>query len=290
MGQTDSRKIDLDMGKTISQIYDKYGYGDSAHAFESLYIWSRDMTLSIYLADDIYAARLDKSGPNTWFFPVGSTEQKKAFVSKKLASGDLVFRYMTKEDVAFLDDNFQGRFEIDSAPGDSEYVYDRDTIENLPGKGLSRKRRYVAKLTREHSFEVKKLGKDTMADVRYILGVWRKNKDNELECNDLGALEVMMLSFSQLSIEGIVVYMDGLPCSVAAGYLLTEDTVDACLQKSTVNLHGLQYHVRQLFSAYWPESVKFYNYEEDLGIEGLKTAKEFMHPCSMVDMYKGRSI
>ncbi len=288
MEPIDIKKIDMEMAETISRIYKEYGYGDSAHAFESLYIWAKDMKISIYVSSDLYAAMLDKAGANTWFFPVGSAEQKKAFISDRLKDDKLRFKYMTKEDVSFLEENFPGAFEVEAAPDDSEYVYERDTIENLPGSSLSRKKRYVKKLVKEHTFQVKKLGEDTMPDIRYILDIWRRNKDNKQECNDLGALEVMLGSFSQLKIEGVVVYMDEAPCAVAAGYFLSEDTVDACLQKTAINEHGLQYYVRQIFSSTMPPTVKFYNYEEDLGIEGLKTAKEFMHPCGMVDMFKGR--
>ncbi len=290
MEPIDIKSIDMGMADTISQTYQKYGWCDSAHAFESLYIWAKDMNISAFVTDDLFAARLNESGADTWFFPVGSQQQKKDFISERLKGGKLEFRYMTRGDVSFVEENFPGVFEIEPAPNDSEYVYDRDTIENLPGNGLSRKRRYIKQLQKEHTFRVKELCEETLPDIRYILDIWRKNSDGSQECNDLGALDVMLTLFKELKIQGIVVYMDDAPCSVAAGYYLSDDTVDACLQKSAINEHGLQYYVRQLFSSTMPPEVKIYNYEEDLGIEGLKTAKEFMHPCAMVDMFKGRQL
>ena len=290
MEQCDLRSIELDMADTISSLYEKYGYGDSAHAFNSLYIWAKDMDIKAYISPELYAAKLVSKGENTWFSPVGCEEEKKSFIADRLREKNLVFRYMTKEDAKFLNENFPGAFEIKPAINDSEYVYDRDTIENLPGKGLSRKRRYVKQLKKEHTFEIRKISPETLPDIRYILGIWRRNKDYDPDCNDQGALEAMLSSYSDMNIDGVVIYMDNAPCSVAAGYYLSGDTVDACLQKSAINIYGLQYFVRQVFSSSFPEQVKFYNYEEDLGIEGLRQAKEFMHPFSMVDMYTGKQI
>ena len=288
MEQYETKKIDFDMRDTVSGLYRQYGFNDSAHAFNSLYIWAKDMKITTHVNEDLYAARLCDCGPNTWFFPVGSAEHKKEFIADRLQAKDLTLRYMTEEDVRFLSENFPDEFLVSPADSDSEYVCDRDTIENLPGKTLNRKKRYVKKLLKEHTFEIKKLTEETIPDVRYILGIWRRNKDYDPDCNDLGALDAMIDHLSELELSGIVIYMDDVPCSVMAGYLLSDDTIDCCLQKSAINTHGLQYYVRQQFSYTQPKEIQFYNFEEDLGLEGLRQAKEFMHPCGMIKMYTGK--
>ncbi len=288
MEQYETKKIDLDMCDTVSGLYQKYGYSDSAHAFNSLYIWAKDLKITAHVSEDLYSAKLYAQGPNTWFFPVGDAEHKKAFIADRLQEKDLTLRYMTEEDVRFLNEQFPDNFQITPADSDSEYIVDRNTIENLPGKTLNRKKRYVKKLVKEHIFEIKELAGETIPDVRYILGIWRRNKDYDPDCNDLGALDAMLEHFKELGIFGIVIYMDDVPCSVMAGYLLSDNTVDCCLQKSAINTHGLQYYVRQQFSYTLPAEISFYNFEEDLGFEGLRTAKEFMHPCGMIKMYTGK--
>lgn len=288
MDQTQTRIIDFSIKDDISDLYMKYGHNDSAHSFSSLYIWAKDMKISVHVRKDLYAAKLFDQGMNTWFFPVGTTDEKKNFIEERLTEGDLTLRYVTTEDVSFLREQFPGIFEITPAENDSEYICDRNTIENLPGKGLSRKRRYVKQLLKEHTFEIKPLHADTAADVNYILDIWRRNKDYDPNCRDCLALRAMLDNYSKLNITGIVIYMDDVPCSVMAGYLLGDDTIDCCIQKSVVNIYGLQYYVRQQFSNTLPREVNFLNFEEDLGIDGLRQAKVFMHPCRMIDMYTGR--
>ena len=289
MEQPDISSIELSQREQINDLFKNYGHGDSAHCFNSLFIWEKDMKISAYICPDLYAPKLYAEGSNTWFFPVGTDEKKKAFIADRLQENNLVLRYMTEQDVSFLKEFFPDSFQITAADSDSEYICDRNTIENLPGKGLSRKKRYVKQLVKEHTFEIKSLDDETIPDIHYILDIWRRNKDFDPNVNDREALNVMLEYFSQLNILGIVLYMDDVPCSVMAGYYLGEDTLDCCIQKSVVNIYGLQYYVRQQFSYVVPENVNFYNFEEDLGIEGLRQAKEFMHPCKKIDMYTGRS-
>ncbi|RKM60544.1 DUF2156 domain-containing protein [Butyrivibrio sp. CB08] len=285
-----TQTIEPSLESEISRIYDSYGKGDSAHAYKTLYIWAKDMSLSVYLVGNMYAAHIDDEGENTWFFPVGEDEEKRRFIEDVLKEGNLILRYVTKEDTFFLQQYFPGKFVTDPAPDDSEYIYDRNTIENLPGGGFSRKRDYVRQLCREHDMETKLFSKALLGDVRTIFDAWSKSKENYIDVMDKAATELILDEFDELDISGIVLYMDGAPSAAVLGYRLSDNTVDCCMQKTDNYLHGLQYYMRQEFSRMQPEEVTFFNWEEDLGIQGLRTAKQYMHPCSMIDMYTGRQL
>ncbi len=283
-----TQKITTEMEDEITAIYDTYGYGDSAHAFKTLYIWAKDMSLCIFTAPDLYVAKTAEGGDNTWFFPVGSAEQKIEFIRTAKEAGNLQFRFMTIEDVYFLQQHFPGKFVMDPAPNDSEYIYDRNTIENLPGGSFSRKRDYVRQLIRDHDVETKIFSKEVEDDVRQISKAWSRSKENHIDVLDKNAAEIILSQYKDLDITGVVIYLDDAPLAAVLGYKLSDDTVDCCLQKTDSYLHGLQYYMRQEFSRMQPPEVVFYNWEEDLGIEGLRTAKQYMHPCRMIDMYTGR--
>lgn len=285
----ETQPIELDQEKIITDIYDTYGYGDSAHAFKTLYIWADDLSLSLYHTTGMYAARVDDE-ENTWMFPVGNEAEKRAFIEEVLSRGNLVFKYMTKWDTFFLQQYFPGKFRADPAPDDSEYIYDRNTIENLPGGSFSRKRDYVRQLIRDHDMETKYLSADIIDDVRQISVAWARSKENHIDVLDKCANEIILTEYEALNISGIVLYMDDAPCAAVLGYRLNDNTVDCCTQKTDCYLHGLQYYMRQEFSRMQPEEVEFFNWEEDLGIQGLRTAKQYMHPHSMIDMYTGKQI
>ncbi len=274
--------------EAVTGLYNTYGNGDSAHAFRTLYIWAKDMGHSLFLTHQLYSVKIADEGDNTWFFPVGEETEKETFIKSLSKKGSLTFRYMTKEDADFLETHFTGKFEITPSPDDSEYIYDRNTLENLPGGSMARKRDYIRSLKREHTFEIQGLTEKTVADARIIIDAWTKNKEDDPNVMDKRAMNTILSWYTALGITGTVIYMDGEPCGIVLGYKLKDDTVDCCLQKTAFYIHGLQYFIRQQFAKIHSPEVLYFNWEEDLGLPGLRTVKQRMHPCAMIDMYTGK--
>ena len=83
--------------------------------------------------------------------------------------------------------------------------------------------------------------------------------------------------------------MDGSPCAVCGGFKMNSNTVDCVIQKTSQKLQGLTYYLRQEYARSLPPEIQFLNWEEDLGIEGLRRAKQLMQPVNMINMYIGES-
>ena len=287
MADIETIEIDLSHKEKISQLYRQYGHRDSAHSFESLFLWKEDMELSIYFGPGLYAVRSGNSSKHTWFFPVGEDEAKKQFISSLLKEPSLTFIYMTEIDTEFLKTHFEDMFEISPEPSDSEYIIDRDTMENLPGSSFSKDRGHINKLIKTHEIKTLSLSGLPVNEIYRIAAIWDSHKQEYTNIIDENATKNALSNLASLNITGVVLIMDGTPCAVAAGFKLNEDTVDCCLQKTTTGVQGLTYYLRQEYAKSQPKGVNFFNWEEDLGIEGLRKAKKLMHPCEMIDMYTG---
>ncbi len=287
MSLIETTDIDLGMQTQVEEIYRKFSARDAAHSFKSLFIWKKDMELSIYTGTYIYAVKSTQD-ERFWFFPVGNDDAKKAFVEKLIASGEkIVFEYVTESDVTFLNRYFPDRFEIIPAPDNSEYIMDRDIMENLPGKHFAKDRGHVNKLLKEHelqTMDINSISKDKLLD---ITRTWDKNKRNYEEVIDRTATTTIISHMEELDLHGIAIIMDGEPYAVIAGFALDDELVDCCLQKCKENVQGLSYYLRQEYAKSHGENVKFFNWEEDLGVEGLRRAKELMKPVRMLNMYTG---
>ena len=288
MSCIDTKSIDLSMKKEISDIYLKYGHNDSAHSFVSLFIWKEDMNLEIAVLDDFYVVKDGDEGENVWFFPVGSEEKKLEFIERALEIPGLTFTYMTEEDTGFLKAHFPGRFEIELIDSHSEYIIDRDTLENLPGSAFSKSRGYIRRLQKTYEMETLSIRDLPLKEVFGITRTWEQNRKLTSSYIDRQATVNALNNMDELGVSGIVLTMDGVPCGVAAGFNLNDSTIDCCIEKTTAGMQGLTCLLRQEFVKSFSPLVTSFNWEEDLGLEGLRQAKNHMHPSSMVEMYTGR--
>ena len=282
-----TEEIEISMSGAVDALYQRYGHLDSAHNFASLFVWREEMQLSIYREEELYAVRSRFRGDDSWFFPVGSGEAIRSFLERLMAVGPFRLVYVTEEDKVFLEKNFPLRFEVNETPEDSEYVYDRVDMTELPGGRFSRKRNYMKKLEREHELAVSEVTSDNLELVQEISEEWFAEDHEACDINDRKAVTSVLEFFDALGTNGIIVSMDGVPSAFVLGYHLDEENVVCCLQKNRRNIHGISYYARKQFAIRQSESVRFLNWEEDLGLQGLRKAKSLMRPCRMINMYSG---
>jgi hypothetical protein len=70
------------------------------------------------------------------------------------------------------------------------------------------------------------------------------------------------------------------------GERLNHDTAVVHIEKANPEINGLYAVVNQLFCREVLSGFKFVNREQDLGLEGLRRAKESYHPHHMVEKYR----
>lgn len=279
------KTVEISDKSVINRLYNDFGHCDSAHAFQSIFIWKDDMRLSFYLGENLYSAHIGDEDDRIWFFPVGDEESKRSFIGRLIEEGKTAFYYLTEDDVSFLTENFPERFEITGAPDDSEYLFDREAMEFLRGSVFAKKRNQVKRFLKEHEVVTKPVVFDDKSVIKNIITAWDRARhpggvtDHKATLNMLENMEV-------LGLEGVLLYLDGAPFAVIAGYAISEDTVDCCLQKAKENMQGLSFYLRQQFAASFPPDIRTFNWEEDLGLPGLRRSKEIMHPVGKIDMYK----
>ena len=163
-------------------------------------------------------------------------------------------------------------------------------MENLSGKAFSQERGHINRFLKNHEVESIIFNADDADKVQEITDGWYKKRAAEGRNSDYSATMNIIKNIETLDISGMIVYVDKLPAAVAAGFNLNYDTVDCSLQKNCMEIQGLTYYIRREYAKSRPENVRYFNWEEDLGINGLRRAKKLMQPCRMIDMYTATRI
>ena len=283
------RPIALTDGDTVGQLYARFGRGDSAHAFPSLYLWQEEMGLRLLTGEGFYTVSCRWKGPDAWFFPVGDDGAKEACIRALKERGPCRLCYMTEEDARFLESRFPGAFTLRETPEDSEYVYDREQMAAMPGKAFEKIRNRFRRLEKDHTLTARPLTTELLDMAAEIAAQWNRHTDTGEGILDTRATARILKEWTALNLRGVLLFLDGVPWAVAAGYGLSDGLFDCCLMKARENLPGVADHLRVRLAESLEGEFTRLNLEEDLGVEGLRQMKERLRPCDMIRMYSGET-
>ena len=283
--------LTLSMKDTIDGIRHENGHITASHAFASLFMWQKEMGLSVYLEENLFAVKCRMQGENAWFFPCGGRTAVRDFICRCLDGEGLLFCYMRREDAEFLEQEFPGRFQIRERESDHEYIYDRKEQQEMNGKGFLAARKYIHRLTAGHLLEWEPVGAENLADALSLVSGWKeKEREEGLDgLRDTDASVTMLTYWEELEGAGILVRVDGAPGAVMAGYPIGKNMFDISLGKQSCYITGMSEYTRHALCSFLPEKYSLVNGEEDLGIEGLRRMKQRMRPVGLLRMYEGRA-
>lgn len=289
MNGIQTEPITLAVKERTETIRLKSGVVTSSHAFASLFIWQKDMGLSVYLTDDLYAVKCGWRGENAWFFPCGGHDAVRRFLEQALSGANLRLCYLREEDRLWLERIFPGRFEITETSGDDEYIYDRAEQEQLSGRKFSALRNHIHRARAEYAPRCEPLGDNNIEDALAVSRAFESRSDSPRQLRGGGATELLLTQRGALDVSGILVRVGGTPYAVVAGYPLSGDMFDISLAQQRDNLPGLGTYAKHALINTLPPCYTLINAEEDLGIEGLRTMKQRMRPCGIIKMVEGRA-
>lgn len=167
----------------------------------------------------------------------------------------------------------------------ANYVYAADALRNLPGKKFHSKRNHIAKFEQLYTeCKPRALTKDDYATVREILDKWASALTTpSLSVRMEGKMiETAFQNFEVLGLRGTVLCANGKAAAFSFGSMLNGDTFCVHVEKASDEYEGAFTKINQATAQSLPESVRFINREEDLGILNLRKAKLSYHPDELL--------
>ena len=181
------------------------------------------------------------------------------------------------------------RFEIIEDRDNADYVYSAEKLCNLPGRHLSSKRNHIKHFERNGAWEllVVKDG-EHMDEARAFVDEFYKEKNDPELAEEAMAIDEMFRNYEELGFLGGLLYQNGRPVAFTAGTRLGEEVFDTHFEKAMPGVEGAYTMINREFARLvcteYPE-IKYFNREEDMGIEGLRKAKESYHPDILLMKY-----
>jgi uncharacterized protein len=171
----------------------------------------------------------------------------------------------------------------------SDYVYRVENLRTLRGKEYHGKRSIARRFADLHHPEVRPLTGALAPECITIQEQWLEGqRNNESARDESTALIKALRHFDDLGLRGVGVFAGSNLVAFAIGEPLNASTFVEHFEKALPGYTGAYQYLLQAFAQSIPDGFPFLNREQDLGIEGLRRAKESWHPALMVEKYSIR--
>lgn len=264
------------------------------YSFANLYMWGRQNLAFIH----DHAVLFSQFNQRTIYpYPVGNGDKKavlEAIIADAKERGiSCRITSLDADAKETLEKLFPGKFYFHCDRDFFDYVYDINDLADLKGKNYQKKRNHFKRfLATFPEYTTEPITPDNTEQVRLMLEKWYEEK---LQDNPTGdflmeqvALEKALTHYEDLSLDGLLLKDGDRILAMTMGSFISEDTMDIHFEKALRDADGAYAAINREFALYLRNKyplLRFLNREDDMGIEGLRLAKQRYFPHHMVEKY-----
>ena len=183
------------------------------------------------------------------------------------------------------------KFQIEEAVDSADYLYDAESLRTLQGKDYRKKKNHINAFLREYEgrFEYRPLGCGDKPLIWQFLDRWEQNKGDDVGHHliaEVRGLHDVLNNCVALDARMGGIFVDGqLEAFSVGSYNRPMKMAIIHIEKANPEIRGMYPLINQQFLIHeFPEAV-LVNREDDMGLPGLRKAKESYHPIGFARKY-----
>jgi hypothetical protein len=183
------------------------------------------------------------------------------------------------------------KFKVEENDDAKDYLYDAEALRTLSGKKLHKKKNHYNSFIKNYAgrYEYRNLSCGSRDEVFKFLDSWRLAKGEDVEKHldpEVEGIHDVLKHCSKLNIMMSGVFIDGNMEGFTIGSLNTRENMAVIhIEKANPDIQGIYQFINKEFLVNEFPQVALVNREDDLGIEGLRKAKESYHPIDYARKY-----
>ncbi|MDD5020378.1 MAG: phosphatidylglycerol lysyltransferase domain-containing protein [Candidatus Omnitrophica bacterium] len=261
----------------------------SEYTFTNLFAWRKAYDFCVSQADGVFLVVSRRDGRLDIFDPLCPAGKKRAVVESCFflsSSLPTAFVRMPEEAVrAFQGD---GAFAVAEERDHFDYLYRTQDLVALKGTAYDGKRNFIKRFKEARAFEYRVMKAEDVEKCFYFEEEWCLARDcqrTEGLAREREAMHEILSHFEALGVQGAMILIDGKVEAVTLGEALNSQTFVIHIEKANGSFVGIYQAINQMFCEQAAQGYVFVNREQDLGVAGLRQAKESYHPCRLVKKY-----
>ena len=180
------------------------------------------------------------------------------------------------------------RYTIVEDRDNSDYVYLAQELAELSGNKFHKKKNHLNKFLKNYQFEYRRLDDELVERVLQMQEQWCELKDcltnPNLVAEDRAVYEALT-NYDSLGITGGAILIGSKVEAFTLGERLNSDTAVIHIEKANPEIPGLYTAINRFFCEDALLEFTYVNREQDLGVEGLRKAKQSYQPHHMVKKF-----
>ena len=273
-----------------AHFYQAEGHG-SEYSFANLFLWG-DQRVAFFDGAPLILSRF-----GAWYsylMPLTAEREKAITLLREDAQArGIPFRLfgLLPEETAWLQTRCPQAFSYRLTRDSFDYVYDIDRLAELHGRKLQAKRNHCNRFEEAYpDYRGLPLTQELLPRCEAFAARWYATHEQEHPDTDYAgekaALSMAFSHFDELHMVGILIETTDGDVAFSMGNRIREDTFDVNFEKALAEVNGAYPLVNREFArrirAACPE-IRFLNREDDMGIEGLRRAKESYFPDLLLE-------
>ncbi len=181
---------------------------------------------------------------------------------------------------------YPGRVHAEESPDDFDYLYRTEDLATLPGKAYHSKKNHISAFSRAHEWHFEPLSEDNVEDMVRLSEEWCEEKGGcshslrDEQC----AIKRILRTPALFSLSGGLIRVEGKAVAFTLGSPINERVFDIHVEKALSAFSGAYAVINREFA----KTLTVYEYlnrENDMGIPGLRRAKESYRPAILLKKY-----
>jgi len=269
-----SRELALDDQPVFNRLFAENPPDISEFTFTNLYGWR-----------SAYQFRISRLGE--WILlhsrkgllpPVGNGDPKPVILQLLQGGEQAVIRIPEGLASRFQD---TPRVTLHADPDNADYLYRAENLRQLKGRRYDGKRGLIKKFKNDYTYEYSRLTQSLCEECLAFEDFWceiRACDQDENLAYEREAIRAMLANFDRFHLRGGAIRVDGRIVALALAEALNPDTLVMHVLKALPDMKGLYQIMFRDFLEQEAAGFLWVNAEQDLGVPGLRQAKESYHP------------
>jgi hypothetical protein len=282
------RSLELSDRPIIEAFLKRYPPEISELTFSNLFVWLNSRSICFAEVDDsiVFVANTakDRAKQKVIFGqPVGEASPLVAASSLDVQVAGFV---RIAEQTA--DPLREAGLHVEADRDNSDYVYRTTDLAELSGRRFHKKRNLVKQCLTAYSCEYEPITLELINECSEMQDRWCRDRECGRDpslCDEYVAIGETFAHYQDLGLIGGAIRVDGIIQAYSIAEELSPGTAVCHFEKAMPGFRGLSQLVNKWFAKFTLSEFEFVNREQDLGIPGLRQAKESYYPNHMVHKF-----